>query len=161
MRSVSIILCLLAMPVQAQEYQTPSDYAPVEAYLTAELHQCFRQTRSYHGDLACGNQLYNACTRIAPDGDTTAGLAICGGVLSNVLDRSLNDVWADLRRGMSPADFEGLLGEQRNWLAYRTSESKAATQRNAGGSMSAYSGWIKYVDLSAERLARLREMARE
>ena len=154
------LIFILPTALPAQEYDVPRDYLGIEASLDANITACLQNSRSYQGDLRCGTALYDICTSIAPDGDTTAGLAICGGVISNVLDRQMNVIWRELRRGMSPDPFQDLLEEQRNWLAFRKSETRAAAQRNSGGSMGAYTGWLRYVDMSSERVARLREIFR-
>ena len=66
-----------------------------------------------------------------------------------------------IRCKAAPGHFEALLDEQRAWLRLRESDARAAVMRYSGGSMGAYSGWIAYNRLTTERLARLREIARD
>lgn len=150
---------LLASPAHAQGYDTPGDHRRIEDAVATWLDSCFADERGYEGDLSCANAAYETCMGLSPHGESTAGLSICGGLTSNVLDREMNAVWGRLRQGLTPAAFQALRERQREWLAFRSEEARAAADRYAAGSMGAYSGWVRYNALTADRLARLREMA--
>lgn len=95
----------------------------------------------------------------SPQGpDTTATLAICGGLSASLLDREINRAWSTIKRHAGAERFVEILADQRQWLKFRDTETEAAHSRYAGGSMSAYSGWIRYNELTADRLARLHEI---
>ncbi len=152
---------LWSSPVSAQEYGTPSDHQHIEVFLSTQLTTCLRKNHGFESDSMCASSLFDTCTDISPHGETTAGFSICGGVVSNVLDREMNVIWSMIKQKASPTEYAETLASQRNWLGFRKTESAAATRRYAGGSMSAYSGWIRYNQLSSNRVARLRELHRE
>ena len=151
-------LALLLLPglAAAQVYPTPEDYIVVENLIDKEFAECLGS--GYDNDLACALDLAELCHRSGPSGETTAGYAICSGVMANILDRELNAVWGDLRETLPPSEFEALRQAQRAWLAYREDETRAAAERYSGGSMGSYSGGLRHTRLTAERVARLREI---
>ena len=156
-----MVSCALwAVVADVQAYQTHSGYVNVEIDLDRGVSDCLVNSESYLRDLGCARRVYDICTERGPDGDTTSGLAICGGVASNVIDRQMNDVWARINNTASKSEFAEILDAQRDWLKYRERESQAAATRHAGGSLGAVSGWLRRDDLSTERLARLREISR-
>jgi uncharacterized protein YecT (DUF1311 family) len=156
-------LCLLALvpfSAAAEDFRTPEDYVAVERAVASRLESCLRVSDGFDADRSCAHGAYDHCVDLAPDGQSTAGYALCAGVTRNVLDNALNDVWSQLRLSERPDYFAALQISQRAWLAYRKAESEAAAIRHKGGSMSAYEGGVRYVGMSADRLAELRWLAR-
>ena len=150
------LLLLLPSGAAAQVYPTPDDYRMAEAQLSRGYAECLGS--GYDNDLACALEAQARCHAHGPNGETTAGYAICSGVLANILDRELNATWSDLRAVLPAAEFEALRQAQRAWLAWRDDETRAAAARYPGGSMAAYSGGLRNTQLTAERVARLREI---
>lgn len=157
---LATLLSGLCATAGAQEYATPSDHQSIETSIQDDLQRCLSDSAHYDTDLSCAEAVLTACLRLSPHGETTVGYSICGGVTSNVLDREMNTAWARLKANVSRSRFQDVLHAQRNWLAYRSDEMQAAARRYPSGSMSAYSGWVRYNVLSAHRVARLYEIAR-
>lgn len=158
--SVAFCMPIVAGIAFSQEFQVPEDYRIIEGRLAGGFQPCLEQAKgNYESSLACSRSIFDECREVGPSGDTTAGLAICSSVSAKILDAEMNVVWAHIKKGASASEFAELLEEQRAWLRMRTRDSEAATRRYEGGSMSAYSGGVAYVGMTAERLARLHEIA--
>ena len=160
MRWVILASRFVAGAAHAQDYDVPMDYRNVAWGPASDLATCLASSASYNSDMACASTVNASCVSRGPDGDTTAGLSICGGTSANVLDQEINVVWRRLKRDLPAPAFAELLAQQRDWLTYRAREAQAAAGRYGSGSMGAYSGWIVYDEMSAERLSRLREIHR-
>ncbi len=155
------MLWLGALPAFAQAYEVPADYLAVEAAVASRLELCFDRAETAVADNDCGRAAYDHCIALAPDGETTTGLALCGGTVSNVLDRAMNDAWTIIREKFGADRFADVREAQRAWLAFRSAEARVEARRYPGGSMGAYSGWVRYNHVSADRLAYLRQLGRE
>lgn len=158
--ALAVLIPALSEEAIAQDRQVPDDYLITEGRLAGGLRPCLEQAGGgFEPALACAKSVFSECVDTGPSGDTTAGLSICSSVASKIIDAEMNIVWAEIRTDAPAADFAELLDEQRAWLRMRTRDSQAAVDRYSGGSMAAYSGGVAYVNMSAERLARLHEIA--
>lgn len=158
--AVAAFLPLLSGHAIAQDRRVPDDYLVTEGRLAGGLRPCLEQAAGgYEPALACAKSVFSECVDTGPSGDTTAGLSICSSVSAKIIDAEMNIIWAEIKRDAPAAAFTELLDEQRAWLRMRERDSQAARDRYSGGSMAAYSGGVAYVDMSADRLARLHEIA--
>lgn len=158
--TVAAALTLGISPSFGQEYTIPEDYRVTEGRLAGGLGPCLEQAGGgYEAALSCTQSVFQDCLAEGPDGDATAGLGICSSVAGKILDNEMNMIWSRLKKDAAPAAFQDVLEEQRAWLKLRDSNAQAAAERYSGGSMGGYSGGIMHVGMTAERLARLHEIA--
>ena len=76
-------------------------------------------------------------------------------VAAVLLDGEMNEIGSVIKKRAGPA-FPPILEEQRAWLRLRDSEADAATRRHEGGSMSAWTGWMRCSGLSSsQKVSRL------
>jgi len=75
-------------------------------------------------------------------------------------DDALNTVWKLLESELDAATMETLRTEERNWIAVKDAEVKAAGQEYEGGSMQPMAESLKAAELTEERVYALAEYAK-
>lgn len=134
--------------------------ASVTAALGGELSQCIDVAAGNYDQVRdCATQVYDNCAKRTPGSETTAGMSMCATTSASLVDDAMNAVWTTVRDKADDATFGALRERQRNWIAFRDDEVDAASQRYKGGSMQALSGPMRSYALTADRLARLHEIA--
>ena len=80
--------------------------------------------------------------------------------LLKIWDDALNTVWKLLESELDDAKMETLRTEERNWIANKDEQVKAAGQEYEGGSMKSMAESMKAVELTKERVYELAEYAK-
>jgi len=122
--------------------------------------------------LACVGRAADPC-QDAPGGSTTVGMTACFAMEADLWDAELNRIWPALRKAAKAQDAveadvmggafanfdDALLQAQRAWIAFRDAECALDYAQWGAGSMRSIAGAACRMDMTAERVARLSELA--
>ncbi|MEL7183427.1 MAG: lysozyme inhibitor LprI family protein [Pseudomonadota bacterium] len=160
----SVSVALLAGPALAQ----PADPGPFQAAFDT----CVEGAEDAREMAACTGQSARAC-QAQDGGQTTLGMTACFAMETGLWDAKLNADWPEVKAWAAAADdedrpfFDGrfsnrldsLIAAQRAWIAFRDAECGLDYALWGSGSMRQIAGTACRMEMTADRVIRLRFLA--